>query len=183
MWPASVLNNLCCFLLEIKRRRPLQRERSRKDGVSTRLPAPKSAPAEPSPEQEKLGSGWNHVVRGGRVVKAQATPTPASFSCDTGRRTEWQAAPTGGQSKIAYPEVSVEESQPPRSKQTDSSSQQGQSPLDGIADLLEKLPTKACVELRRRLLSAASYLPTGEARPRAVLKTVILFIAEYGCAA
>jgi hypothetical protein len=45
-----------------------QGERSRRDGVSTRLPAPKSAPAKPSPEQEKLGSGWNHAVRGGRVA-------------------------------------------------------------------------------------------------------------------
>jgi hypothetical protein len=48
---------------------------------------------------------------------------------------------------------------------------------------LEKLPTKACVELTRRLLSTAFSLPVGEARMRAVLKTVILFIAEYGCAA
>jgi hypothetical protein len=44
-----------------KQRRQLQSERSRKDGVSTRLPAPKSAPAKPSSEQEKLDSGWNHV--------------------------------------------------------------------------------------------------------------------------
>jgi hypothetical protein len=147
--------------------RRAQGERSRKDGVTTRLPAPKSAPAKPSPEQEKLGSGYNHVVRGGRVVKAQATPTPASTSSDTGRRTEMQVAPTGDQRKPASPEVSVVESQSPRSKQTDSSSPQGQSPLEGIADLLEKLPTKACVELTRRLLSVASSIPTGEARPRA----------------
>jgi hypothetical protein len=160
-------------------------ERSRKDGVSTRLPAPKSAPAKPSPEQEKLGPGWNHVVRDGRVVKAQATPSITSTSSDIGRRTERQAAPTGGQRKPACPEVSVVESQPPRSKQTDStpSPPQGQSPLQEIADLLENLPTKACVELTRRLLSASSSLPTGEARPRAVIRTVILFIAEYGCAA
>jgi hypothetical protein len=80
-----------------------QGERSRKVGVSTRLPAPKSAPAKSSPEEEKLGSGWNHVVRGGRVVKAQASPSPASTSSDTGRRTERQAAPTGGQRKPACP--------------------------------------------------------------------------------
>jgi hypothetical protein len=81
-------------------------------------------------------------------------------------------------------DMPVVESQPPRSKRTDSapSSPQGQSPLEGIADLLENLPTKACVELTRRLLSAAVSLPEGEASPRAVLKTVILFIAEYGCA-
>jgi hypothetical protein len=48
-------------------------------------------------------------------------------------------------------------------------------------DILEYLPTKACVELTRRLLSMVSSLPTGEARPQAVLIIVILFIAEYGC--
>jgi hypothetical protein len=157
-----------------------QRERSRKDGVSTRLPAPKSAPVKASPEQENLGSGWNHVVRGGRVVKAQATPIPASTSSDTGIRTEGQAAPTGGQSKPACPEESVVEIQPPRSKQTDSTHfhPQGQSPLEGIADLLDNLPKKAHFELTSRLLSAPSSLPTGEARPRTVLKSVILFTAE-----
>jgi hypothetical protein len=147
--------------------------------------APKSAPAKPSPEQEKLGPGWNHVVRGGRVVKAQATSSPASTSSDTGRRTERQAAPTGGQRKPACPEVSVVESHPPRPKQTYStpSSPQSQSPLEGIIDLLKNIPTKACVQFTRRIISAASFLRTGEARPRAVLKTVILFISEYGCAA
>jgi hypothetical protein len=77
-----------------KQRRLLQSERKGqpKDGVSTRLPAPKSAPAKPSPEQEKLSPGWNHVVRGGHVVQAQATSSPSSTSSDTGRRTERQAA-------------------------------------------------------------------------------------------
>jgi hypothetical protein len=37
--------------------------------------------------------------------------------------------------------------------------------------------------LTRRLLSTAADLPTGDDRPRAILKTVILFIAEYDCAA
>jgi hypothetical protein len=62
-----------------------QGECGRKDGVSTRLPAPKSAPAKPSPEQEKLCPGWNQVVRDGRVVEAQATPSPTSTSSDTGK--------------------------------------------------------------------------------------------------
>jgi hypothetical protein len=30
----------------------------------------------PTPEQEVLGSGWNHVVQGGRIVKDQATSSP-----------------------------------------------------------------------------------------------------------
>jgi len=54
------------------------------------------------------------------------------------------------------------------------------SPLKDISDLLDHLPIHACVELTRRLLTSISSLPTGAARPRAVLKTVILFVAEYG---
>jgi hypothetical protein len=54
------------------------------------------------------------------------------------------------------------------------------NPLEEISDLLDHLPLQACVELTRRLLTAISTLPTGAARPRAVLKTVILFVAEYG---
>ena len=54
------------------------------------------------------------------------------------------------------------------------------NPLEEISDLLDRLPLQACVELTRRLLTSISSLPTGTARPRAVLKTVILFVAEYG---
>jgi hypothetical protein len=54
------------------------------------------------------------------------------------------------------------------------------SPLEKISDLLDHLPIQACVELTRRLLTSISSLPTGAVRPRAVLKTVILFVAEYG---
>ena len=53
------------------------------------------------------------------------------------------------------------------------------NPLEEISDLLDRLPLQACVELTRRLLTSFS-LPSGAARPRAVLKTVILFVAEYG---
>ena len=52
--------------------------------------------------------------------------------------------------------------------------------LEKISDLLDHLPLQACVELTRRLLTSSSSLPSGAARPRAVLKTVILFVAEYG---
>ena len=53
------------------------------------------------------------------------------------------------------------------------------NPLEEISDL-DHLPLQACVELTRRLLTAISTLHTGAARSRAVLKTVILFVAEYG---
>ena len=51
--------------------------------------------------------------------------------------------------------------------------------LEEISDL-DRLPLQGCVELTRRLLTSISFLPTGTARPRAVFKTVILFVAEYG---
>jgi hypothetical protein len=53
------------------------------------------------------------------------------------------------------------------------------SPLEGISDL-DQLPIEACVELACRLITFISSLPVEVARPRAVLKTVILFVAEYG---
>jgi hypothetical protein len=54
------------------------------------------------------------------------------------------------------------------------------SSLEEISDLLDHLHIQASVELTRRLLTYISTLSTGAARPRAVLKTVILFVAEYG---
>jgi len=53
-------------------------------------------------------------------------------------------------------------------------------PLEEISHLLDRLPLQACVELTRRLLTFFSSLPSGAAHPRAVLKTVIFFVAEYG---
>jgi hypothetical protein len=52
--------------------------------------------------------------------------------------------------------------------------------LEAISDLLDNLLLQVCVELAHRLLTAIPVLPPGAARPRAVLKTVILFVAEYG---
>jgi hypothetical protein len=48
--------------------------------------------------------------------------------------------------------------------QTDSNTfdPQNHSPVEGIADLLVKLPTKACLEFTRSLLSTASSLPAVE---------------------
>ena len=54
------------------------------------------------------------------------------------------------------------------------------SPLEDISDLLYRLRLQSWVELTRRLLTSIFSLPTGTARPRAVLKTIILFEAEYG---
>ena len=54
------------------------------------------------------------------------------------------------------------------------------SPIEEISDLLDKLPLNACMDLTRRLLTSIPILPSGTARTRAVLKIVILFVAEYG---
>jgi hypothetical protein len=53
------------------------------------------------------------------------------------------------------------------------------STLEEISDL-NRLPLQACVKLTRRLLTSITSLLKGADRPRAVLKTVILFVAEYG---
>jgi hypothetical protein len=58
-------------------------------------------------------------------------------------------------------------------------SQPTTSPLVDISDV-DNFPLQTCVELTRRLLTSTSSLPTWPVRPRAVLKTTILFVAEYG---
>jgi hypothetical protein len=161
-----------------------QFERGRRNGVSTRMHATKSAPSMPTSEQEAFGSGWNHVVQGGRIVKAHATSSPTPTTSDLDRRSERQVVHTEGPCKSADLEAPVVKSYPHRSKHADSTpTPNSQSPLEGIADLLDNLLTKACIELTRRPLITAAALPKGDDRPRAILKTFILFIAEYDCAA
>ena len=58
--------------------------------------------------------------------------------------------------------------------------QRSTSSLEEISDPLNHLPIHACVELTRLLLTSISSLPTGAACSPDVLKTVILFVAEYG---
>ena len=53
-------------------------------------------------------------------------------------------------------------------------------PVEDISDLLDHLAIQTFVELPRRLLTSIASLPKRASRPRAVLKTVILFVAEYG---
>jgi hypothetical protein len=104
---------------------------------------------------------------------------------DPVRWTEQKADQEAGQWKATSPKVSVVESQTPRSKESGwiDSPPQRLSPLEGSADLLENVHTEAYTEFTRRLLSTASFLPTGEARPLSVVKTKILFTAKYGYAA
>ena len=53
------------------------------------------------------------------------------------------------------------------------------SPLEKSYDLLFCIHLKACVGLTRRLLTSI-YFSTGAARQRVVMKTIILFFADYG---
>jgi hypothetical protein len=159
------------------------RERGQRDGFSTRLPTPKSAPPKPTSEQEALGTGWNHVVRGGRTLKTHATsPTmPTNFGLVS--QSEHQAAHSAGPFTTAGPETPTEKSYLSHPNHADLTIPRSPSPIEGITDLLDELPTQACFELIRRLLTTAPSLPTGTARQRDVLKTFILFVAEYDCAA
>jgi hypothetical protein len=66
----------------------------------------------------------------------------------------------------------------PKTKELVAPAHPDQSPIEDISDLLD-LSLEACVELTLRLLTSVTTLPSGTARPRPVLKIVILFIIEY----
>ena len=180
-------------------------QRSQKS-VATALPAaPKAQRSGPSAEQKNLGEGWNHVVQGGRVVKASTIPpskphpnpppqkvtkAPSKATVTATRVTARpkkpepkppaapQRAPGKSQKKAAASAktAAAKPSKPSLVVPT----QNPTSPLEDIIDLFDHLSNHECVELTRRLLTSISSLPKGAARSRAVLKIVILFIAEYG---
>ena len=88
------------------------------------------------------------------------------------------AAPSGKSKKKAAASVKTAAATPTKPNLV-VPTQSYTSPLEEISDL-EHLPLHPCVELTRRLFTSISRLPTGTARPRAVLKTAILFVVEYG---
>jgi len=160
--------------------------------------APKAQRAVPSAEQMGLGEWWKHVVRGGRVDKAttilptNSHPNPhpqpvteapekplVTATKETARPQKPTAAPkraSGKSKKKAAAIVKTAAATPT----TPSMVVRTQSPtflLEEISDLLDQLPTRACVELTRRLLTSISSLPKGAACRRACLQTVILFVA------
>jgi hypothetical protein len=47
---------------------------AKRAGVKTN--APKAKQVEPSAKQESLRPGWNNVVSGGRIIKADIPPNP-----------------------------------------------------------------------------------------------------------
>ena len=152
-----------------------------------------------------LGEGWNHVVQGGRVVKATTTPPTnphpipppqpvteapeqpiVTATRETARSQKPEpkstAAPkrTAGKSKkkAAASVKTAAAVTTPQNRMVPT--QISTSPLEEISDLLDHFSLQECIELTRLLLTSISSLPTGAARPRAILKTVILFVAEYG---
>jgi len=180
-------------------------ERGRKSVAIGKPAAPKAQRVGPSAEQMDLDEGWNHF-RGGRVVKATATPPTkpnpshsiqsVTEACEkpgvtatrkTGRPEKPQHKPT-----IARKEVTGKAPPPKKAaasvktvavKPTTPTlivpTQTSTSPLEEIFDLLDQLPLQACVELIRRLLTSIASLPTSAAHSRVVL-TILLFVAEYG---
>jgi len=177
----------------------------RKNVAAAHPAAPKAHRASPTAEQKNLGEGWNHVVRGGRVVKSttnppnnphhntpphQVTKAPSKPTVTATRETarpekpelKPTAAPQRARGKSQKKAVASDKiaAAKPTTLSLVVPTQNPTSPLEDISDLLDHLPIHACVELTRRLLTSISSLPTGTAHPRTVLKIVILFIAEYG---
>ena len=155
--------------------------------------APKVNRAEPSAEQMDLGEGWNHVVRGGRIAKASAPkPIPQTVT-EAPTQPQVTATKKAAKPEKAEPKTTAApksaggkrkksattSAKPVAATQVVANPHPTTSPLEGIADL-GNLPLDACVELTLRLLTSISSLPKGAVRPRAVLKNVILFVAEYG---
>jgi hypothetical protein len=177
-------------------------ERGRKDGVSTRLPAPSSALAKSFPEQENLGPACNHVVRGCRVIKAKAAENPAPTPPGAVERTERRAVTKDGNAKPARPLVKVAKPTPPAPKRIAPAPKKTTPSAKKTAPAPKKIdPTQGSVTgpghhrspgeppdpgLRRVDMPSSRRGPFPSirgARSRAVLKNVILFIAEYDCAA
>jgi hypothetical protein len=159
-----------------------------------RTKQPKTRPSKPaiSAEQKSLGDGWNHVVRGGRTVKSQPTPTTTATK-PAEKQPNKVAPPKKVQPAKAAPKTPkpLKKASEPKKQATKPSEakvakptqpQHQPSPLEEIADLLDFLSLDQYLQLSRRLLKAVHSLPTGIDRSRAILKVIILFVAEDGSA-
>jgi hypothetical protein len=150
---------------------------------AARSAAPKAQRAGPSAEQTDLGEGWNHVVRGGRVVKTTniqpnpktspqpVTEAPSQPKVTATRKTAGSqkpkpkstaaTKPAAGKSKNKAASVKTAAAKPTTSELV-VHTQFPTSPLEEISDLLDHLPIQACVELTRRLLSPPPPSPQGQ---------------------
>jgi len=169
-------------------------ERARKNAATGH---PAAQQAGPSAEQTDLGEGWNHVVRGRRVVKATTPPpnsnpkptpqpvteVPRQPKVTATRKTAWPKKPEPKSAAANKPAAGKSKKKAAESVKTTAAkpttpdlvvlTQSPTSPLEYIYDLLDLLPLQACVELTHRPLMSISSLPTWAARPRAVLKNYI----------
>jgi hypothetical protein len=84
------------------------------------------------------------------------------------------------QAQVTSTKVKSGKSSPKNPNPSKPPPQTAKSPVQEISDDLDTPPLGACVELTRRLLTAVPTLPSGAERSRAVLKIVVLFVAEYG---
>jgi hypothetical protein len=167
-----------------------------KEGSAPSLAAPKAKRADPSAQQENLGPGWNHVVRGGCVVRAipadilhnadplTLTPTPPVGTNSSAKCKTVKSAPKITVCPEQTPQTTSDKAakltriSQPKTKKLVALARPDQSPIE-ISDLLDNLPLKECLELTRSLLTSVPTFPSGPARLRAALKIVILFITEY----
>jgi hypothetical protein len=83
-----------------------------------------------------------------------------------------------GQAQVTSTKLKCGKSSPKNPNPTKPPPQSVKSPVEEMSDLLDTLPLGAYVELTRRLPTAVPTLPSGAARSRAVLKIVVLFVAE-----
>ena len=103
---------------EMEKRSLLQKIRDMRDEIISleeRRP-PKAKRAEPSSEQESLGPGWSHVVRGGRIVKA-ASPSCHKHATgpvtENSTQNEVTATSRNGRTAKSEPKVTVGPKQAP----------------------------------------------------------------------
>jgi hypothetical protein len=167
--------------------------------VSTSQPvAPKVKRTGLSVEQKDLGEWCSHVVCGWHVVKASTpSPTPNPIpQADTKAPKLPQVNATKKKAKNEKVETKIRAAPKTASVKPKKAASNGAkpvteslivanppstSPLEDISDL-DSFLHEACVQLTRRRLTSVSSLPKGAVRPRAFLKAVILFVAEYGSA-
>jgi hypothetical protein len=107
--------------------------------------------------------------------KGAAATNPALKSTTARRQTQVKNTQENLKAGKSSPKI-------PKPTTPNPARQNSQSPIV-IPDLLDTISIDACMELTRRLLTAAPTLPSGAARSRAFLKIIVLFVAEYGSTA
>jgi hypothetical protein len=103
-------------------------------------------------------------------LKTHATSPTMTTNFGLGRESEHHAAHSSSPCTTAGPETPAVKSHLSRPNHADSAIRPSQSPLEGIADLLDNLPSQVCFQLTRRLLTIASSHPTGTGRTKSCPK-------------